>query len=255
MVNLDNLTPRAEQVLALARKEAKRLQHNFVGTEHLLLGLTLLGEGVGFEVLRKFGLDFETVRLEVEKQVGNRPDEKCSGPIPYTPRVEKVLAIAAKEARAINTYYVGTEHILMALLREGEGVAAQVLKSLGVDHELTRQEILKTLDPLFLPAAEETSIADALTNPDSRKPKPDLVDTGKRYDVYCTERGRQVVYQDVRFKGAKKLFPEDQPAAWSEFIELEQADGQRVFVARASVIKFHEHCVTPRPEAGPEKKP
>jgi ATP-dependent Clp protease ATP-binding subunit ClpC len=150
---MSNFTPRAQQVLALARKEADRFNHNFVGTEHLLLGLIKLGQGVAVNVLQKMGLDLETVRMEVEKQVGTGPDQKVMGNIPYTPRVKKVLALAQREAKALNHTYVGTEHILLGLLREGDGVAARVLKSLDVDIELCRQEILKELDPNF--AAQE----------------------------------------------------------------------------------------------------
>ena len=146
---MNNFTPRAQQVLALARKEADRFNHNFVGTEHLLLGLIKLGQGVAVNVLQKIGLDLETVRMEVEKLVGTGPDQKMIGNIPYTPRVKKVLALAQKEARALNHTYVGTEHILLGLLREGDGVAARVLKNLDVDIEQTRQEILKELDPNF----------------------------------------------------------------------------------------------------------
>ncbi len=154
---MNNFTPRAQQVLALARKEADRFNHNFVGTEHLLLGLIKLGQGVAVNVLQKMGLDLETVRMEVEKQVGTGPDQKMIGNIPYTPRVKKVLALASKEAKALNHTYVGTEHILLGLLREGDGVAARVLKNLEVDIEQTRQEILKELDPNF--AAQEEQAA------------------------------------------------------------------------------------------------
>ncbi len=152
---MNNFTPRAQQVLALARKEADRFNHNFVGTEHLLLGLIKLGQGVAVNVLQKLGLDLETVRMEVEKQVGTGPDQKMIGNIPYTPRVKKVLALAAKEAKALNHTYVGTEHILLGLLREGDGVAARVLKNLDVDIEQTRQEILKELDPNFTAQEEQ----------------------------------------------------------------------------------------------------
>ncbi|MEY4386786.1 MAG: Chaperone protein ClpB [Verrucomicrobiota bacterium] len=166
---MSNFTPRAQQVLALARKEADRFNHNFVGTEHLLLGLIKLGQGVAVNVLQKMGLDLETVRMEVEKQVGTGPDQKVMGNIPYTPRVKKVLALAQKEAKALNHTYVGTEHILLGLLREGDGVAARVLKSLDVDIELCRQEILKELDPNF--AAQEEG-AQPPGEPMGEKPGP-----------------------------------------------------------------------------------
>jgi hypothetical protein len=142
-----NFTPRAQQVLALARKEADLFNHNFVGTEHLLLGLIKLGQGVAVNVLQKLGLELEIVRKEVEKQVGKGPDPKMMGNIPYTPRVKKVLALAAKEAKALHHTYVGTEHILLGLLREGDGVAGRVLKDLGISVEQTRQKTLKELDP------------------------------------------------------------------------------------------------------------
>ena len=165
---MNNFTPRAQQVLALARKEADRFNHNFVGTEHLLLGLIKLGQGVAVNVLQKLGLDLETVRMEVEKQVGTGPDQKMIGNIPYTPRVKKVLALAAKEAKALNHTYVGTEHILLGLLREGDGVAARVLKNLDVDIEQTRQEILKELDPNFS-AQEEPPPGEGGEKPSEKK--------------------------------------------------------------------------------------
>ena len=146
---MNNFTPRAQQVLTLAKKEADRFHHNYVGTEHLLLGLINLGQGVAVNVLQKMGLDLQTVRSAVEKQVGVGPESKPSGNIPYTPRVKKVLALAGKEAKSLNHSYVGTEHILLGLLREGEGVAARVLKSLEVDIDSCRNEVLSELDPNF----------------------------------------------------------------------------------------------------------
>src|ERR1041385_7077604 len=116
---IENFTPRAKQALALARKEAERFNHNFVGTEHLLLGLILLGQGVAVTVLKRMGVSLEAVRTEVEKQVGTRSDGIVVN-IPYTPRVKKILALAAKEAKALNHTYVGTEHILLGILREGD---------------------------------------------------------------------------------------------------------------------------------------
>ena len=157
---MNNFTPRAQQVLALARKEADRFNHNYVGTEHLLLGLIKLGQGVAINVLAKMGLDLETVRMEVEKQVGSGPETKMVGNIPYTPRVKKVLALAGKEAKALGHSYVGTEHILLGLLREGDGVAAKVLKNLDVDIERTRNEILRELNPNFTPEDDDMETAD-----------------------------------------------------------------------------------------------
>lgn len=258
---MNNLTPRAQQALALARKEADRFHHNFVGTEHLLLGLIALGQGVAVNVLQKMGLDLQTVRLEIEKQVGTGPDQKMIGNIPYTPRVKKVLMLASKEARALNHTYVGTEHILLGILREGDGVAGRVLKNLEVDIEQTRQEILKELDPNFsvpeaktrpLPVKATTS---EVPNPSLANPKPDVVDISKRYDVYCAERYEKVlVYRNALFKGVKKLFRGDGDAL-SDFLELEQSDGQKIFVAKYSVIKFCEPGGTPNAEKAPGEHP
>ena len=150
---MNNFTPRAQQVLQLARQEADRFNHGYIGTEHLLLGLIALGEGVAVTVLRRMGLDLATVRLEVEKAVGVGSDMKTVGNVPYTPRVKKVLALAGTEARAMNVEFVGTEHILLGLLREGEGVAARVLSNLNVDIEKTRLAVLKELDPNYEPGS------------------------------------------------------------------------------------------------------
>lgn len=151
---MDNFTPRAQQVLQLARKEADRFNHGYVGTEHVLLGLIALGHGVAVNALQALGIDLASVRMEVEKAVGSGPGTKTIGNIPFTPRAKKVLALSASEARGLGHSYVGTEHILLGLLREGEGIAARVLENLGVDLDETRYEIMKTLDPNYDPSAE-----------------------------------------------------------------------------------------------------
>jgi ATP-dependent Clp protease ATP-binding subunit ClpC len=169
MEPMNNFTPRAQQVLTLSRKEAERFHHNYIGTEHLLLGLINLGQGVAVNVLQKMGLDLQTVRTAVEKQVGTGPESKPSGNIPYTPRVKKVLALAGKEAKGLSHSYVGTEHLLLGLLREGEGVAARVLKSLDVDIERCRNEILSELDPNFSGETEEASAGAQTAGGEDRK--------------------------------------------------------------------------------------
>jgi len=151
---MDNFTPRAQQVLQLARKEADRFNHGYVGTEHILLGLIALGHGVAVNALQTLGIDLASVRMEVEKAVGTGPETKTIGNIPFTPRAKKVLALSASEARGLGHSYVGTEHVLLGLLREGEGIAARVLENLGVDLDETRYEIMKTLDPDYDPSAE-----------------------------------------------------------------------------------------------------
>lgn len=144
---LNNFTPRSLQVLALAQTQARHFGHEFVGTEHLLLGIISLGQGIAPAVLIKMGLELETVRLEVQRRIEIKPDQKLPERIPYTPRAKKVLSLAVEEARGLGHAYVGTEHILLGLLREEDGLAGRVLKELGVDHEVTRQHILKELSP------------------------------------------------------------------------------------------------------------
>ena len=157
---MSNFTPRAQQVLALARKEADRFHHNYVGTEHLLLGLINLGQGVAVNVCRdgaRFGHGQASRGRTGRSWTGSQTIRQR---VPYTPRVKKVLALAGKEAKGLNHSYVGTEHILLGLLREGEGVAARVLKSLDVDVDRCRNEILSELDPNFSSSEEtEASVA------------------------------------------------------------------------------------------------
>ena len=145
---LNYFTPRAQQVLALARQEADRLNHSFVGTEHLLLGLVKLGQGVAVNVLQNRGLNLDSIAKEIENQMGVRPIRKelISDRL-ATPRVWKVLKIASKEAKALNHTYVGTEHILLGILDAPNDGAAAILKKLGVDIDQIRQEILKELGP------------------------------------------------------------------------------------------------------------
>jgi ATP-dependent Clp protease ATP-binding subunit ClpC len=177
---MNNLTPRAQQVLALARKEADRFNHNYVGTEHVLLGLIKLGQGVAVNVLLKLGLDLDTVRMQVEQQVGSGPETKMVGNIPYTPRVKKVLSLAGREAKALNHSYVGTEHILLGLLREGEGVAAQVLRNLDINLDKARNEILRELDPNFANSGNDDDDDDEDNNTPSNSGNPSSGSSSKK---------------------------------------------------------------------------
>jgi ATP-dependent Clp protease ATP-binding subunit ClpA len=141
----ERFTERARTVMALANQEAQRFNHEYVGTEHILLGLVKEGHGVGANVLRKLGVDLTKVRSEVEKLVKPGPDPVAPGKLPYTPRAKKVVECAIAEARRLDHNYVGTEHVLLGLLAEREGVAAQVLTNLGVRQEDARKEILHLL--------------------------------------------------------------------------------------------------------------
>ena len=151
---MNNFTPRSKQVLILAQQEAVRFNHDYVGTEHLLLGLLNLGQGVAVSVLKSMGLNLEKLRLEVEKLSGSTGATQIQGNLPYTPGLKKILALAAKEAKIMNYNYIGTEHLLLGMLQEGESAAAKLLKNLKVDIEVVRKEILMALDPNFLPNEE-----------------------------------------------------------------------------------------------------
>jgi ATP-dependent Clp protease ATP-binding subunit ClpC len=140
----DKFTERARKVLSLAQEEAQRFQHNYIGTEHLLLGLVREGEGVAAKVLSNLGVELNKVRSAVEFIIG-RGDCIVLGEIGLTPRVKKVIELAVDEARRLNHHYIGTEHLLLGLVREGEGIAAGVLESLGVRLEQVRRETLKVL--------------------------------------------------------------------------------------------------------------
>jgi ATP-dependent Clp protease ATP-binding subunit ClpC len=140
----DKFTERARRVLSFAQEEAQRFQHNYIGTEHLLLGLVREREGVAAKVLHKLGVELQKVREAVEFIIG-RGDRIVLGEIGLTPRAKKVIELAVDEARRMNHHYIGTEHLLLGLLREGEGIGAGVLESLGVRLEIARRETLAVL--------------------------------------------------------------------------------------------------------------
>ena len=141
----ERFTDRARKVMALANQEAQRLDHEYIGTEHILLGLIREGSGVGATVLKHLSLDIGKLRLEVEKLVKSGPDTVTWGKLPQTPRAKQVILYAIEEARALKHNYVGTEHVLLGLLREGEGIAAQVLTNSGLRLDDVRQEVLSLL--------------------------------------------------------------------------------------------------------------
>src|ERR1700760_4624422 len=141
----ERFTDRARKVMQLANQEAQRFNHEYIGTEHVLLGLIKEGSGVAANVLKNLDVDLRKIRLEVEKIVQSGPDMVTMGKLPQTPRAKKVIEYSIEEARNLNHNYVGTEHLLLGLLREQEGVAAQVLMNLGLKLEEVREEVLNLL--------------------------------------------------------------------------------------------------------------
>ncbi|HEU65000.1 MAG TPA: ATP-dependent Clp protease ATP-binding subunit [Chlamydiae bacterium] len=146
----DKFTNRAKQVIKLAKKESQRLNHNYLGTEHILLGLLKLGQGIAVNVLRNMNLSYDTIRSEIEKIVGFGPELQTYADPALTAKVKKVFEFANEEASNLNHNYVGTEHLLLAILRQTDGVAAQVLENMGVDLKEIRKEILKELETFNL---------------------------------------------------------------------------------------------------------
>src|SRR3989338_4300870 len=141
----NKFTERARKVILLAKEEAKRFNNDYRGTEHILLGLIREGEGVAAAVLENLGLSSEKIRMEVEKLVQTGPSTVISGDIPFTPKAKKVMELAMDEAVSLGHNYIGTEHLLLGLLREGEGIASQVLINLGLDLNKVRGEVMKLL--------------------------------------------------------------------------------------------------------------
>jgi len=145
--DFDSLTPLAQQTLEFARAEAPLLNHDFIGTEHVLLGLLKSQAGIVPNVMRRLGVEFDSIRAEIEKVIGpGMPAQRDAANIPYTPRARKALVLAAKEAEDLNQSQVSPEHIFLGLIKEGEGVAAIVMKNLGVDIGRARGEIVKEMN-------------------------------------------------------------------------------------------------------------
>ncbi len=140
----EKFTDRARRVVVLAQEEARMLNHDYIGTEHLLLGLVHEGAGVAVGALESLGVSLDDVRRDVEEMIG-RGQHELSGHIPFTPRAKKVLELSLRESQQLGADYIGTEHILLGLIREGEGVAAQVLVKLGADLNRVRQQVLRIL--------------------------------------------------------------------------------------------------------------
>ena len=156
MFMFGRFTERAQKVLVLAQDEAKRFHHNFIGTEHILLGLTREGEGIAAKVLQSLGVEPGRARQEIEKLIGKGDQRSASQSINYTPRAKKVIELAIEEGLNLGHNYVGTEHLLLGLIREGEGIAAQVLHNLDVDLFKARKSVLALLGGSDEPVPAET---------------------------------------------------------------------------------------------------
>ena len=155
----DKFTERARRVLTLAQEEAQRLNHNYIGTEHILLGLVREEDGVAAKVLANLGVELNKVRSAVEFIIG-RGERSTTGEIGLTPRAKKVIELAIDEARQLGHNYIGTEHLLLGLLREGEGVAAGVLESFGINLERVRAEMTRILSQSMPQGAQPAGRAD-----------------------------------------------------------------------------------------------
>ena len=142
---LSHFTPRAQRVIILAQEEARRLNHAFLGTEHLLLGIAALGEGVASEILRRLGVDLRKLRLEVERRIGTGDNILLNGDMPFSPRAKRALEYAVEESHQLDQNFVGTEHLLLGLIREEQGEAAKMLEELGVTTETVRNEVMSML--------------------------------------------------------------------------------------------------------------
>src|SRR5882672_9341823 len=182
-----NFTDRVRKVLQMAREEAARLHHEYVGTEHILLGLIREGEGVAAAVLTNLNVDLEEIQQKIEETVKKGKAAAASGPdLPYTSRAKKVLELAMTEARELNHSYVGTEHLLLGLLREEKGIAAQVLTDAGVNLEQSRAETLRLLGS-DMPQSQQAAASAPSTPPASASPKSEKKSKTPALDHFCRD--------------------------------------------------------------------
>jgi ClpA/ClpB-like protein/UvrB/UvrC motif-containing protein len=197
----ERFTDRARKIVVLAQEEARRLEHNYIGTEHILLGLIREGEGVAAVTLKALGIRLDPVRQQVEEIIG-RGQETPQGHIPFTPRAKKVLELSLRESKQLGHNYIGTEHILLGLIREGDGVAAQVLVRLGADQNRVRQQVIQLLHGRTAeeprPGAEaglETA-EQQLTAIEQAGMGPDTSDLDEQIEAVRTEKEAAIDAQD-----------------------------------------------------------
>ena len=196
-------TDRARRVVVLAQEEASGLDHNYIGTEHILLGLIREGEGVAANALKSLGISLDPVRQQVEEIIG-RGQEAPQGHVPFTPRAKKVLELSLRESKHLGHDYIGTEHILLGLIREGDGVAAQVLVRLGADLNRVRQQVIQLLHGH--PAEEPGPGAEV--RPEMAEQRagigPDTSDLDEQITVARTEKEAAIEAQDFEQAASKR---------------------------------------------------
>jgi ATP-dependent Clp protease ATP-binding subunit ClpA len=175
----ERFSDRARRVVVLAQEEARMLNHNYIGTEHILLGLAHEGEGVAAKALESLGVSLGEVRRQVEDIIG-RGQSEPSGHIPFTPRAKKVLELSLREAIQLGHNFIGTEHILLGILREGEGVAAQILVKLGADLNRVRLEVKTLLEGYFAEGGAAVATAEVPVGADPRQILPEIAQRGER---------------------------------------------------------------------------
>ncbi len=194
----DKFTERARKVLSLAQEEARRFQHDYIGTEHLLLGLVREGEGVAAKVLNNLGVDLNKVRSSIEFIVG-RGDRIVLGEIGLTPRAKEVIELAVDEARRLHHHYIGTEHLLLGLVREGEGIAVGALESLGVNLEKVRTQTIQALSQSSLPQKTQgpPQLIDALQALEAILREKEAAIQRQEYELAVELRDREVKQRDL----------------------------------------------------------
>ena len=202
----ERFTDQARRVLVLAQEEARLLSHSFIGTEHILLGLIHEGEGVAAKALESLGISLEAVREKVEETIGPAGSAPTGSP-PFTPRAKKVLELSLREALQLGHNYIGTEHMLLGLVREGEGVAAQVLVSLGADLSRVRPEVLQLLSAR---TGWEGRLIVPTGGSQRRRPGLSVLPVGKQWSAQVVRKG---------------LRPDDYAGGYAELAELVGAFG------------------------------
>jgi ATP-dependent Clp protease ATP-binding subunit ClpC len=226
----ERFTDRARRVVVLAQEEARRLDHNYIGTEHLLLGLIREGEGVASLALGSLGISLEAVRSQVEEIIG-RGQAAPGGHIPFTPRAKKVLELSLREALQLGHDYIGTEHILLGLIREGEGVAAQVLQKMGGDLNRVRQQVIQLLEGHTGEKVER---------------RPGEAAAGQAEGLARGTRLHQLALEEMRMMGDDVLGPEHlYLAQLAQEIEVAEGKRQELAAARRRMWRARQ----PPPEA------